>query len=106
MAAVLDWAGDDEGVAALAFSRPSNTRSRRSQPGELPPEVEAALWRGTDMGHQTGSVVASGFSDLDQELPGGGWPCQALTEVLSPQPSVLEWRLIGPALRTLGGQDS
>ena len=101
MAAFLEWAGDDEGVAAQAFTRPSNTRSRRSQPGELPPEVEAALWRGTDMGHHSASVVASGFCDLDRELPGGGWPCQALTEVLSPQPSVLEWRLIGPALRTL-----
>jgi len=99
MAAVLEWAGDEEGVPVQAFARPSKSRSRRSQPGELPPEVESALWRGTDMGTQIGAVVSSGFSDLDRELPGGGWPCQALTEVLSPQPSVLEWRLIGPALK-------
>ncbi len=101
MATVLEWVGDDEGVAAQAFTRPSTTRSRRSQPGELPPEVEAALWRGTEMGHHSASVVASGFCELDRELPGGGWPCQALIEVLSPQPSVLEWRLIGPALRSV-----
>jgi len=101
MAAVLEWVGDDEGVPAQVFTRPSKARSRRSQPGELPPEVEAALWRGTDMGHHTGSVISSGFCDLDRELPGGGWPCQSLTEVLSPQPSVLEWRLIGPALRNI-----
>ena len=101
MAAVLEWVGDEDGGPAQAFDRPSKSRSRRSQPGQLPPEVEAALWRGTDMGRQACPVVSSAFADLDQELPGGGWPCQSLSEVLSPQPSVLEWRLIGPALRNI-----
>lgn len=101
MSAVLEWAGDDDGVPVQAFNRPSKSRSRRSQPGELPPEVEAAVWRGTDFGHQAGTVVPSGFVDLDRELPGGGWPCHSLAEVLSAQPSVLEWRLIGPTLRSV-----
>jgi protein ImuA len=65
----------------------------------LPPEVERAVWRGCDFGGTVGAVVASGFAALDAELPGGGWPCQALSEILSPQPSVLEWRLIGSSLR-------
>ena len=26
--------------------------------------------------------LASGFAALDRELPGGGWPCGALTELL------------------------
>jgi protein ImuA len=64
----------------------------------LPPEVEQAVWRGCDLGLQAGRVLPSGFAALDAELPGGGWPCGALTEVLSAQPAVLEWRLIGPAL--------
>jgi protein ImuA len=45
--------------------------------------------------------MSTGFRDLDRELPGGGWPCQAVTDILSPQPSVLEWRLLGPALRAV-----
>lgn len=98
MSAVLPWAGDDDGLPAQDLTHPSRSRARRSQPGELPPEVEQAIWRGTDLGAQTAEVVSSGFAGLDAELPGGGWPCQAISEVLSPQPSVLEWRVIGPAL--------
>lgn len=97
MSAVLSWAGDD-GLPAQSFAHPSKSRARRSQPGALPPEVEQALWRGSDLGGQTGPVLSSGFSALDAELPGGGWPCQSVCEVLSPQSSVLEWRIVGPAL--------
>ncbi len=99
MSAVLSWAGDDDALPALSVTATSRSRTRRSQPGELPPEVEQALWRGCDFGSQGVAVVSSGFTALDAELPGGGWPCQALSEVLSPQQSVLEWRLIGPTLR-------
>lgn len=101
MTAALEWAGSDGEVPAQAFSRPVHSRSRRSQPGELPPEVESALWRGTELGQQAGPVLGSGFEALDRELPGGGWPCRSLTELLCPQPSVLEWRLLGPALRAV-----
>ena len=101
MSAVLLWAGDEDGSPTQALAHPSKSRSRRSQPGALPPEIEQAIWRGCDLGKQLGSVVSTGFAALDAELPGHGWPCQSLTEVLSPQPSVLEWRLVGPALRSV-----
>ena len=101
MSAVLSWAGDDDGLPTQALVHPSRSRARRSQPGELPPEIEQAIWRGCDLGAQAGEVVSSGFEALDAELPGGGWPCQSIAEVLSPQPSVLEWRVIGPALRAI-----
>lgn len=110
MSAVLSWAGEDDGLPVPIidhFAHPSRSRPRRSAPGELPPEVEQAVWRGSELGQHTGSVVPSGFPALDAELPGGGWPTRSLTEVLSPQPSVLEWRLIGPALQGIvatGGQ--
>jgi protein ImuA len=45
--------------------------------------------------------VPTGFDALDAELPGGGWPTQSVCEVLCPQPATLEWRLLGPALRTV-----
>lgn len=78
---------------------PEPTRRPHAAPGELPPQVEAAVWRGDSLGRQTAAVVASGWDALDAELPGGGWPCQSLAEVLTPQPSTVEWRLLGPALR-------
>ncbi|MEI8031510.1 MAG: translesion DNA synthesis-associated protein ImuA [Comamonadaceae bacterium] len=74
--------------------------------GHVLPDLDA-LWRGTEFGSVVTTTVSSGWAALDQELPGGGWPCHSLSEVLSPQPSVLEWRLIGPALRQVvaqGGQ--
>jgi protein ImuA len=61
--------------------------------------VEATIWRGDELGSTVTSVVATGWPALDRELPGGGWPCHSITEVLQPQPSVCEWRLLGPALR-------
>lgn len=74
---------------------------------KLPAAVEAAVWRAKELGVASTSVVASGWAALDEELPGGGWPCRAVTEVLATQPSVLEWRLLSPALRQVvaaGGQ--
>ena len=53
------------------------------------------------MGVPAGQIVPSGWDALDHELPGGGWPCGALTEVLSPQPGTLEWRLLAGALQHL-----
>lgn len=73
MSAVLSWAGDD-GLPAPGFAHPSRSRSRRSPPGEVPPEIEQVIWRGTELGAQAGQVVSSRFADLDAELPGGGWP--------------------------------
>jgi len=71
----------------------------------LPQRVVDALWRANELGSQDESVVASGHPRLDAELPGGGWPCKAVTEILQPQPGVLEWRLLGPALRGLSSKD-
>lgn len=74
----------------------------------LPSAVEAAVWRGSELG-QVGDtdVCPSGWPALDAELPGGGWPTRSICEVLTAQPSVLEWRLLAPALKAVvakGGQ--
>lgn len=66
----------------------------RAQPETLHP----ALWRAHQLGHLRGTAVRSGFAGLDAELPGGGWPRQALTELLLPHPGVGEMRLLAPAL--------
>jgi len=96
----LDWLEDLE-------SQPLPPRKEHIAPGALPRAVEAALWRGNELGRTVTSVCASGWTELDAELPGGGWPLGSVSEVLAAQPSVLEWRLLGPALRRVvadGGQ--
>ncbi len=67
----------------------------------LPAGVEAALWRGDQLGSAVAEVQSSGFASLDAVLPGGGWPCGALTEVLVPQFSIVEFRLLCPVLAAL-----
>ena len=102
MATGLQWTGDDEEPVPASFpSSQHPTRGRRTpaRPGELPPEVQAAIWRGTELGSPVTTVVSSGFAALDAELPGAGWPCHSLTEILQPQPTVAEWRLLAPAIR-------
>ena len=100
MELAVDWPEDAEPLASLASSKPL-------APGKLPPAVDAAIWRGNELGRAVKEVVSSGWEALDAELPGGGWPLNSVTEVLAAQPSVLEWRLVGPALRRVvaaGGQ--
>ncbi|WP_269758811.1 hypothetical protein [Variovorax sp. E3] len=100
MTALLDW--NDEYETEPPRQRPLARAAL--PPGELPPTVQAAVWRGDQLGTPTTKVVLTGFPDLDKELPGGGWPAHALTELLQPQPSVVEWRLLGPAIRDVVSQ--
>src|SRR5574343_205674 len=51
-------------------------------PGALPGPVAAAVWRGVDMVGAVARTVPTGFGALDAQLPGGGWPTQAVTELL------------------------
>lgn len=101
MAIPLSWADGNQALPEPESSPPSAERRARVV---LPHVVEAAVWRGHALGTPVTSTVSTGFERLDAELPGGGWPCQSLTEVLQVQPSVLEWRLLAPAMRTLVGQ--
>lgn len=70
-------------------------------PTELPPALQAQVWRASSLGACASPCLPSGFAALDAELPGGGWPTRGLSEILSPQHGVLEWRLLAPALRAL-----
>lgn len=71
--------------------------SARSKLDHLP----AAVWRGSDLGAVTVRACSTGWPELDRELPGGGFPARSITEILSPQPSILEWRMLGPALAAI-----
>lgn len=75
------------------------------EPLDAPLDARLAgrLWRGSSLSASAAPTLPSGFAVLDAELPGGGWPLQAVTEVLTPQFGVLEWRLLAPALQRWWG---
>jgi hypothetical protein len=60
------------------------------------------LWRGRDQAPAAGSVVSSGFDQLDRALA-GGWPQGAATEILSGGAGMGAMALVLPALATLSG---
>ena len=70
----------------------------------LPDHIAQRMWRGNALGSQVTPVLSTGHSALDAELPGGGWPCQALTEVLQAPGVHAEWRLLSPSLARLVAQ--
>ena len=64
----------------------------------------AHVWRAGELGHSGGAsvqTVATGYAALNLVLPGSGWPCGAMTEVLQAQPGQHEWGLVAPALSRL-----
>lgn len=58
------------------------------------------LWRGRS-GAAGLQGLASGYPELDRYLPGGGWPPQALTEILLEHCGAGELRILMPALARL-----
>ena len=62
---------------------------------------EGRLWQAGSLGRSQARTLGSGFAALDAELPGGGWPCQSLCEILQPPGQHAEWRLLAPGLRQL-----
>ncbi len=59
------------------------------------------VWRGGALAQAAPQVVPTGFDLLDRELPGGGWPAGALTEILCADEGIGELQLVLPALAAL-----
>lgn len=62
------------------------------------------VWRGDALARASVRAIASGFRELDAELPGGGWPAGALTEILPAHGGIGELRLLAPALAGLAAR--
>lgn len=60
--------------------------------------VGRGIWHADELGLADAQVVATGHAALDAELPGGGWPVGAMTELLQAAPEAHVWRLLLPAL--------
>jgi protein ImuA len=70
----------------------------RSSPVSLA-HLGDAVWRADELACAAGATVATGHPALDAQLPGGGWPVGAISEILQLHSGQNEWRLLLPALR-------
>ena len=66
--------------------------------------AHSAIWRGNTLSRVANASVATGFAALDAELPGGGWPTAAVTEILPQHEGIGELRILGHALAALSAQ--
>jgi len=67
-------------------------------------ELHTRVWRGRGAS-TTRAVIATGFPELDQHLPGGGWPTGAIIEVFVDGYGIGELGLLMPALTALTNAD-
>lgn len=74
---------------------------RRDRFLALTDALREALWRADSLGRSRTEAIGTGYRDLDAELPGGGWPASALTELLWPQQGAGEFRILAPALKAI-----
>jgi len=66
------------------------------------PDIRTDVWQADALSFAPGQVVSTGDALLDAQLPGGGWPVGALTEILQADGLHSEWRLLLPALARSG----
>ena len=59
------------------------------------------VWRAPELACERETVVVTGHPDLDAQLPGGGWPCGCLVEILQANAGRHVWQLLLPALASL-----
>lgn len=62
------------------------------------------IWRGEQLAKIAGETLSTGFAELDELLPGGGWSRGVLTEILLEREGIGELRLLLPALARLSMQ--
>ena len=75
--------------------------ARRLQAHALAAALPNALWHANAFGRYAAAGVPTGYSQLNKELPGGGWPPSVLTELLWAQHGSGEFRLLAPVLEDL-----
>lgn len=62
------------------------------------------IWRGDKLAQTGDDTLPTGFAELDEQLPGGGWARGALTEILLEREGIGELRLLLPALARVSAQ--
>jgi len=64
------------------------------------------IWRGDQLAQTEEETLPTGFAELDEQLPGGGWARGALTEILLEREGIGELRLLLPALARVSAQST
>ena len=60
------------------------------------------VWSGAQWQHGAQvQALSTGHAALDTQLPGGGWPLGAMSEILLPEHGLGPWTLLAPALAEL-----
>jgi len=59
------------------------------------------LWKGGRSRQQASAALPTGYAQLDQVLPAGGWPLGVVIELLPESIGIGELRLLLPAIRVL-----
>jgi len=59
---------------------------------------KTGLWRASSINADHIQHCSTGFTSLDKELPGTGWPADGVTEFLHDRAGIGELRLLAPAL--------
>ena len=59
------------------------------------------IWRRSASAQQHMRALPTGLAELDAVLPGGGWPCGALSEILFAHDGIGELSLLMPALAAI-----
>lgn len=67
--------------------------------------IRPDVWRGSTLAGAALPGIPSGFARLDAELPGGGWPRGALTEILADGSGFGECSFLLPALTRIDAED-
>ncbi|UCB54888.1 MAG: translesion DNA synthesis-associated protein ImuA [Thiotrichales bacterium] len=67
-------------------------------------ENNPRIWRAKDRGRYIETGTPSGHPQLDATLPGGGWPANAIMEMVTPQWGMGELQLLLPLMRTITQQ--
>lgn len=77
---------------------PAQRHSLRVVASDLPSAVPGVWHADGLVGTGQHQAQPTGYALLDAQLPGGGWPVGALSEVLQPLAGLHEWQLVLPAL--------
>ncbi|MBL8534473.1 MAG: translesion DNA synthesis-associated protein ImuA [Betaproteobacteria bacterium] len=67
--------------------------------------LKSHVWRGDGRAEVAIPSIPTGHAELDELLPGKGWPRGALTELSIPRPGIGEMSLLLPALADLSSRE-
>lgn len=65
-------------------------------------DLHPSIWRASQLARSATRVVSSGHQTLDCQLPGGGWPTGAVTELHISAAGTGEMRMLAPVFSAIG----